>query len=91
MLKVYEYSHLGGLEILQKRFPQIDAEVDKIIKAVKLTEKTKVSKEKTMKGKLLYDPALLNRLFTDEFNRRGWKKLRSTFTIELDKGSLQRD
>ena len=37
-----------------------------------------------MKGRLLYSPKLLNRLFHDEFRKRGWKELRSAYTIEFE-------
>ncbi len=84
MLKVYEYSHLGGSEILGRRFAKIDKEIDDIIDAVKLTERTKVSQEKTMRGKLLYSPKLINYLFHKEFWQRGWKELRLPYTIILE-------
>ncbi len=31
MIKVFEYSHLGGSEILQVRYPEIDAQIDDAI------------------------------------------------------------
>ena len=50
MRKTYEYSHLGGSEILKVKFPEIEEEIDSVISNVKAL-KTKISKEKTMKGK----------------------------------------
>lgn len=47
MLKVHEYSHLGGSEILQVRYPEINAAIDETIAAVQVPAKTKVSREKT--------------------------------------------
>lgn len=47
---VYEYSHLGGSEILQVRYPEIDLEIREVINAVK-AKKDKISKEKTKVGK----------------------------------------
>ncbi len=46
---VYEYSHLGGSEILQVQYPEILQEIFDVIKSVS-AKRTKISKEKTMKG-----------------------------------------
>jgi len=62
MRKVYEYSHLGGLEILRVRYPTIEREIDEVIAEVK-APKTKISKEKGKAGKLLYNPAEMNSAF----------------------------
>ena len=83
MIKVYEYSHLGGSEILELRYPTINAEIDSVIAAVRLPQKTKVSKEKTMPGRLLYSPVELNRKFRVEFHKRGFRELRDTFDIVI--------
>lgn len=48
---VYEYSHLGGAEIMQVRYPEIDKEITEIINEVKAV-RSKESKEKRKKGKL---------------------------------------
>ena len=56
MKKVFEYSHLGGLEILKVRYPHIEQEIDKIINSIKIAGKTKISKGKSRTGKLLYSP-----------------------------------
>jgi len=84
MRKSYEYSHLGGSEILHGHFPTIESEIDDIIRSVKPPGKTKVSKEKTKKGRLLYSPKLMNQLFKREFYSRDWKELRSKYTIEIE-------
>lgn len=75
MRKVYEYSHLGGSEILQCRFPEINREIDDIISSVIIVEPSKVSKEKTRAGKMLYSPTLMNSLFRQQFYARGFKEL----------------
>ncbi|MEW6097013.1 MAG: BglII/BstYI family type II restriction endonuclease [bacterium] len=81
MKKVFEYSHLGGLEILKVRYPHIEKEIDEIIKSIKITSRTKVSREKTKKGKLLYSPIDMNRTFKTEFRRRGYKELKDFYSI----------
>ncbi|MEW6660809.1 MAG: BglII/BstYI family type II restriction endonuclease [Bacillota bacterium] len=83
MRKVFEYSHLGGSEILQCRFPEIDREIDDIISAVVVDGPTKVSKEKTKAGKMLYSPTLMNSLFKKQFYARGFKELKDTYTISI--------
>ena len=79
---VYEYSHLGGLEILQVRYPRINKEIFKIISKIS-AKKSKISKEKTMKGRRLYSPKDMNSQFRKEFLNRGYKDLRDTYTITI--------
>jgi hypothetical protein len=51
------YSHLNGLEFLELRKPALLKEIKAVITAVDANKcKTKVSKEKNMKGKLLFSP-----------------------------------
>lgn len=80
---VYEYSHLGGKQILQVDYPQILKEIHEVIAGITEIEKTKVSKEKTMAGQLLYSPKQLNRLFKEGFHAHGFKELKDSYTIEL--------
>jgi hypothetical protein len=49
MRVAYEYSHLGGKEILQVRFPEILREIREVIAEVK-AKRAKVSKEKNEGG-----------------------------------------
>jgi hypothetical protein len=83
MRKIYEYSHLGGSQILKIDHPAIEREIDQVIDAVTAPGKTKVSKEKSMVGRLLYSPKELNREFTQAFRAKGFQELRDTYTIEL--------
>lgn len=67
------YSFNGGREVIEANYADELAEIFKVIKAVKsITHKTKVSEEKTMPGKLLYKPSLLNKAFKTGFVGRGW-------------------
>ncbi len=79
---VYEYSHLGGSEILKVRFPSIEKEIYEIISKIDV-KKTKISKEKTMRGRELYSPKEMNRQFKDIFHRYAYKELRDTYTITI--------
>ncbi|WP_425360064.1 hypothetical protein [Candidatus Tisiphia endosymbiont of Ceraclea dissimilis] len=64
---VYEYSHLGGKQILQVDYPKIFQEVHESIKAINDIKKNKISKEKANKGKMLYSPKELNNAFAHIF------------------------
>jgi len=87
--KVYEYSHLGGRQILQLDYPKVSADIDAVIARVGLPGKTKVSREKTMLGQLLYSPKELNLQFKEEFRQRGFRELRDTYTIEIPNYGLK--
>jgi len=82
MKKAFEYSHLGGLEILSVRYPDIEKEIDEIMKAVKVPTKTKISEEKTKQGLMLYSPKEMNRKFKEEFEKRGFKELKDPYSID---------
>jgi hypothetical protein len=81
--KVYEYSHLGGGEILKVRYPKIDREIDEVIAEITNVPKNKVSKEKAKAGKLLYSPKWLNKAFKKGLNARGFTEKRAPFDVNL--------
>jgi len=81
---VYEYSHLGGSEILKVRYPEIDNEIYDVIREIRPI-KTKVSKEKTMMGEKLFSPIDMNTQFRERFNKLNFKEIKDTYTIELPK------
>lgn len=83
MLKVYEYSHLGGAEILLVRYPEINAQIEEVIQSVKVPNKTKISREKPSIGALLYSPREMNALFKDEFYGRGFHEMKDRYTIQI--------
>lgn len=45
--------------------------------------RSKVSKEKTIKGKRLYPPRKINKLFERRFHSKDWKELKDFFDIEI--------
>lgn len=79
---VYEYSHLGGSEILKVRYPSIEKEIYETISRI-TAHRIKISKEKTMPGRKLYSPKDMNRQFKQIFNKYGYKELRDTYTISI--------
>ena len=68
-----KYSHLNGYEYLRYRHSCLWNEVVDVIASVDAEAcRTKVSKEKTMKDRLLYSPSDMNARFKTEFEIRGW-------------------
>lgn len=69
------YSFNGGKEIIESEFAAELREITQVIAAITSAEhKSKVSKEKTMPGKMLYKPGSLNKAFTQEFEALDWHK-----------------
>ena len=79
---IYEYSHLGGYEILKVRYPQQLDEIYEIITKIE-ARRTKTSKEKTMKGKMLYSPVDMNKRFGEAFSEKGYGEIRDTYIIRI--------
>lgn len=79
---IYEYSHLGGAEILKVHYPQIDKEIYQVIERVQ-ARRTKKSEEKTMKGRMLVSPKDMNLQFKEQFHGLGYKELKDRYTIEI--------
>ena len=80
-MKIIEtYSHLNGLEFLIVHKPKLWEEIKSVIALVDAeTCKTKVSKEKTMKGKLLYSPIDMNKAFAKLLHTNQWKESRVSY------------
>jgi hypothetical protein len=82
---VEHYSHLNGLEYLLVHKPELWQEIQDVIANVDATQfKTKVSREKTMKGKLLYAPKEMNKAMDVEFTNRGWAESRTSYWVTKD-------
>jgi hypothetical protein len=79
---VYEYSHLGGSEILTVRYPGVSREIDQVIEAIQ-PFRNKISREKTMTGKALFSPIEMNKQFRQQFNQHGFVEIRDYFDIVL--------
>ena len=84
------YSHLNGEEYLLVHRKQLWEEVQTAIAEVDaFTCRTKVSKEKTMRGRMLFSPTDMNRAFTAILGRLGWRERRSTFWVTADEKILR--
>ena len=79
------YSHLNGLEFLLVRKPELWHEVQEAVKNVDASSAfVKVSREKTMTGKILLSPMKLNELFAHEFISHGWHEMRHDYFVNED-------
>jgi len=82
-MKIVEtYSHLNGLEFLIVHKPKLWKEIKSVIVSVDAGIcKTKVSKEKTMKGKLLYSPIDMNSAFSKLLRANKWQESRVSYWV----------
>ena len=79
------YSHLNGLEFLQVHHRSLLGEIRKTLVSVNAKKfRTKVSKEKTKRGRILYSPVALNDAFAESFNELGWKQRRVSYWVTED-------
>ena len=85
------YSHLNGLEFLLVHKPKLWKEVQAVVSAVDADKcKTKVSKEKTMKGKLLYSPIDMNADFKRLLRARDWEESRVSYWVTKGEKLIRR-
>ena len=82
-MKIVEtYSHLNGLEFLCYRYPNIWDELTEIIGAVDAEScRTKISKEKTKIGKVLYSPIDMNKAFKELLEAKTWEESRTQYYV----------
>ncbi|MDA7971572.1 MAG: restriction endonuclease [Gammaproteobacteria bacterium] len=85
-MKIVEtYSHLNGLEYLLVHKKKLWAEINTVITQVDGEAcRTKVSKEKTMKGRMLYSPVEMNRAFKSRLESKNWKDSRVNYWVTKD-------
>lgn len=95
MTIVGKYSFNKGEEVVKEKYLHLLKEIEIVISNVKAEEhKTKSSKEKTMPGRMLYNPKALNKAFAQEFKKFEWikKKIKCDYSREyytkefIDKG-----
>jgi len=88
---VTHYSHLNGLEFLLVHKPHLWKEIKEAIAAVDAEEcRTKVSKEKTMKGKMLFAPTAMNKRMEEQFKNSGWEERRTGYWVTEDARLIQK-
>lgn len=60
-------------------------EIESVVASIDAeTCRTKVSEEKTMKGRMLYSPIALNIAFNDRLEALGWKESRANYWLTTD-------
>jgi len=92
LLKIVEtYSHLNGLEYLLVHKPNLWTEIISVIKQVNGAAcKTKVSKEKTMKGRLLYSSIEMNKSYKSLLESKGWEESRVSYWVTKDEQIIRK-
>ena len=82
-MKIAEiYSHLNGLEYLIVHKKGLWEELQKVVSSVDAEKcKTKISKEKTKKGKTLYSPIEMNEEFKKLLGQKNWKESRVNYWV----------
>jgi len=75
MIIAGEFSFNDGKKVINGKYKHLLREVKAVISTIDATQhKTKKSREKTMPGRMLFNPKSLNRAFKEEFYNRQWQK-----------------
>src|SRR3990172_8623832 len=90
-MKIAEiYSHLNGEEYLIVHHKSLYNEINKVINDVNANAlMTKISKEKTMRGKMLYNPIALNKTFNEKFRKLSWNETRYKYYVTTDRKFME--
>ncbi|MCB5253968.1 MAG: restriction endonuclease [Candidatus Cloacimonetes bacterium] len=76
------FSHMNGEEYLIVHHKPLYDEIKRVIASIDAEScKTKISKEKTKKGEILYSPADLNLAFKNNFSALNWAESRYSYYI----------
>lgn len=91
-MKISEtYSHLNGLEYLLVHKPALWKEIQQVIKSVDAQAcKTKVSKEKTMPGRILYSPIEMNNKLKALLQKKRWEESRVSYWVTKDERLIRK-
>jgi hypothetical protein len=85
------YSHLNGLEWLQVHERGIWEEVRRVIQSIDASRlRTKVSAERTMKGRMLFSPVEINGEFRRQFHQHSWEESRTSYWVTDDYALIRR-
>lgn len=86
-----KYSHLNGEEYLLVHKPKLWQEVKDVIASIDAEGcRTKRSKERRIRGKMLFSPEDMNNEFRIGLNAMGWEERRNTFWVTSDEKVLRR-
>lgn len=85
------YSHLNGLEYLLVHRKRLWAEIKAVIRGVDAAAcKTKVSEEKTMRGRLLFSPTAMNAGFKRLLHDKSWTESRVGYWVTRDEKLIRK-
>lgn len=82
---VQRYSHLNGWEFIKVHKPHLWTEIEGVIAGVDATKcRTKKSKERRTKGKMLYSPIAMNKAMVKGFEADEWQEHRTSYWVTED-------
>lgn len=85
------YSHLNGHEHILVHKPALWNEIEAVITGIDAEKcRTKISSEKTKRGRTLYSPVDMNIAFTKSLGRLGWKESRTHYWVTSDHRLIRR-
>jgi hypothetical protein len=88
---VEKYSHLNGLEFLLVHKSELWQEIESVIHSIDAEKcKTKISKEKTKSGKLLYSPIDMNAVFKEKLYELKWEESRVSYWVTKDERLIRK-
>jgi hypothetical protein len=88
---VEKYSHLNGFEFLLVHKPKLWQEIEDVIEVIDAEAcKTKISNEKTKKGKLLYSPIDMNNSFREKLTKLSWAESRVSYWVTKDEKLIRK-
>jgi hypothetical protein len=77
MIIAARYPFRDGERYINGKYAHLLEEVRTVIHSIEASSHiTKISREKTMVGRALYDPKALNKSFKQQFNQLGWDEVR---------------
>ena len=72
------YSHLNGLEYLLVHQPVLWDQIQSVVSDIDAEScRTKISEEKTKRGRRLYSPIAMNNEFSNRFTSQDWDSSRA--------------
>lgn len=91
IMKIAEkYSHLNGEEYLIVHHKKIYNEILEVVSYIDANKMmTKKSKEKNMRGKLLYNPKALNKVFNSLFREKEWNESRYKYFVTTNRNFME--
>ncbi len=88
---VEKYSHLNGFEFLLVHKPDLWKEIETVIKSIDAEAcKTKISKEKTKNGQVLYSPIDMNNIFKEKLTSLSWSESRVSYWVTKDEKLIRK-